>query len=99
MLMADSVLRYTFHAFGKLQADKLKMMFVDATNRLKSFPHLGSVDPLLSDVNFECRSLTLVGPIKMIYYIADGEQVYVVAIWNCRQDADSLHDLINKSEI
>ncbi|MCQ2303716.1 MAG: type II toxin-antitoxin system RelE/ParE family toxin [Bacteroidales bacterium] len=99
MLMADSVLRYTFHTFGKLQADKLKMMFVDATNRLKSFPHSGSVDPFLSDVNCEYRSLALVKPIKMIYYIADSEQLYIVAVWNCRQDADSLHDLINNSEI
>ena len=99
MSMADNILRYTFNAFGKSQADKLKMMFVDTTNRLKSYPNLGPIDSLLSDLEYEYHSVTLYKTIKIIYYIADNDHIYIVAVWNCRQDATSLHDSIKNKDI
>ena len=97
--MADSILRYTFKTFGKSQADKLKMMFVDTTNRLKSYPNSGPIDSLLSDLEHEYRSVTLYKTIKIIYYIADKEHIYIVAVWNCRQDETSLNDSIKNKNI
>lgn len=93
--MADNILQYTFNTFGKSQADKLKRMFVDITNRLKSYPNLGPIDSSLSDLGFEVHSLTLLKFIKMYYYIVN-EHIFVAAVWNCRKDASSLHDLIKK---
>lgn len=61
---------------------------------LKANPLLGSIEPLLSNLSIEYRSLIIYKHIKLIYFIYE-DVLYFADIWDTRQSADSLRERIN----
>ena len=97
MEMADSVLRYTAQTFGKAQADKLRLSFAKIATQLESFPYTGKLDPFLADLAKEYRFILIFRTLKVIYYISDSKQLFIVEIWNCRQSPNELKSIISNS--
>ncbi len=93
--MGDSILRYTANAFGKAQADKLKVAFAQLASRLEAFPYTGTVEPSLDDLPLEYRFIPIFKVLKVIYHVADDEHLYIVAVWNCRQSPYELRNLLS----
>ena len=83
--MADSIIRYTVNAFGKSQADKLRLTFAKLAKQLESFPYMGAIEPYLADLQKEYRFVPIFKVLKVIYHVADTDHLYIVAVWNCRQ--------------
>lgn len=66
---------------------------IEETGLLANFPRLGKVEPLLSGLEVEFRSLvTKCGNYKIIYYIYD-DTIFVSHIWDCRQNPESIKSL------
>ena len=61
---------------------------------LKANPLLGSIEPLLSNLSIEYRSLIIYKHIKLIYFIYE-YVLYFADIWDTRQSEDSLRERIN----
>lgn len=61
---------------------------------LKANPLLGSIEPLLSNLSIEYRSLIIYKHIKLIYFIYE-DVLYFPDIWDTRQSEDSLRERIN----
>lgn len=95
--MADSVLRYTANAFGKSQADKLKLLFARLAKQLESFPFMGSIEPYLDDLQKEYRFIPIFKVLKVIYHVADTDHLYIVAVWNCRQSPNELRSILSNN--
>ena len=55
---------------------------------------LGSIEPLLSNLSIEYRSLIIYKHIKLIYFIYE-DVLYFADIWDTRQSEDSLRERIN----
>ena len=93
--MADSILRYTANTFGKAQADKLRLTFAKLAQQLESFPYMGALEPYLTDLQKEYRFISVFKVLKIIYHVADADHLYIVAVWNCRQNPYELKTILS----
>ncbi len=59
--------------------------FLDEIDRLRDFPLMAAVEPVLINEPQIFRGLIVKHNYKVIYYIK-GDTVYIAAIWDCRQD-------------
>ncbi|GHT02568.1 hypothetical protein FACS189440_05640 [Bacteroidia bacterium] len=62
---------------------------LDEIEFLKNFPKMAAVEPILAGCTEIFRSLVVRRHYKVIYYIED-ETIYIVTIWDCRQDPKRL---------
>jgi len=70
---------------------------VDESAMLAHFPYMGIIEPLLSDFSEEYRSLIVRRNYKIVYYIDNEATIYVVAVFDCRQNPDKLKDFIRNN--
>jgi plasmid stabilization system protein ParE len=64
---------------------------LDEIDTLKHFPAMATIEPFLVDEGKRYRSLVVKKHYKVIYYIdEDADTVYVVTIWDCRQNPGML---------
>ena len=79
----DQVADYVKRYFG----EKRKMLFLQqvrqTTQKLKSSPNIGQIDPLFTDHSRTYRSVIINGLNKLVYCI-DGNILHVVAFWDTR---------------
>lgn len=59
--------------------------FLDEIDRLKDFPQIASIEPILDDEPQMFRSLVVRHNYKVIYYLED-DTIYIAAVWDCRQN-------------
>lgn len=80
---------YLFQAQqNQRSAAKIHNQIYDTVEMLKTFPLSGKVDPLLNEENSTVyRSLIARRRYKIVYK-TDDERVYIIAIWDCRQDPE-----------
>ena len=78
-------------------AVRLYNNFLDATERLRDFPRLASLEPILDSEPEAFRSLVVAHHYKVIYYF-DNETVYIIDLWDCRQSPSRLRKLLNKEK-
>ena len=64
---------------------------LDESALLANFPQMAALEPLLYEFPKKYRSLVVHRNYKVIYYI-DCETVYVVAVFDCRQNPQKLKD-------
>ena len=60
----------------------------DSVEKLKDFPQIAAIEPILSDFTLEYRSLIVLN-YKVVYTLNDGT-IYISAVWDCRQDPQIL---------
>lgn len=64
---------------------------LDSVEFLKKFPLMAPVESALSGYSNVYRSLLIKGLFKVIYRVGK-EKIYIVTIWDCRQNPNSLKD-------
>jgi plasmid stabilization system protein ParE len=67
---------------------------LDEIERLKNFPQMAAIEPILLDNTKVFRSLVVKKTHKVIYFI-ENETVNIVSIWDCRQNPDTMNAFVN----
>ncbi len=62
---------------------------LDEAEHLLLFSEMAPIEPLLSEFTELYRSLVVRNTYKLVYYIAD-DIIYVVAVFDCRQNPEKL---------
>ena len=62
---------------------------IDEADRLINFPEMAAVEPILADYVHIYRSLIVRKLFKVVYRI-DNETIFIVAVFDCRQDPQKL---------
>ena len=79
--------RYIQSEFGKKYRDQFLYKVQETRLYLATNPHLGSLEPLLSDRPTTYRSVVVTKLNKMIYYIDDPNAIiYIVDFWDTRRE-------------
>jgi plasmid stabilization system protein ParE len=60
---------------------------------LAKFPFMAPIEPLLAEFSETFRSFVVRDIYKIIYYV-DNDTVYVVSVWDCRQDPHKMKDFV-----
>jgi len=69
---------------------------VDESALLAHFPFMGVIEPLISDLSEEYRSVIVRRNYKIVYFI-DKTTIYIVAIFDCRQNPEKLESIIKNN--
>jgi plasmid stabilization system protein ParE len=78
---------------SKTAADNLKKDIKSSTIPLSNFPQMGTLEPILSDLSESFRSLVVRNNYKIVYFIDEEKEiVYIVTVWDCRQDNKKLRE-------
>ena len=64
---------------------------------LAYFPRMAAIEPLLSEFPKEYRSLVVHQNYKVVYYIDCETTIYVVAVFDCRQNHEELKSIIKNN--
>jgi plasmid stabilization system protein ParE len=67
---------------------------VDESDILVRFPQIAAIEPLLSEFPERYRSFVVRQNYKVVYYIDDESTIYVVAVFDCRQNPEALKYII-----
>lgn len=70
--------------YGEKPAKKVVSDITTSGNKLKYFPEMAAIEPLLKNRTKTYRSLVIKKTYKVIYYI-DRNIIYIADIWDCRQ--------------
>ena len=81
--------RYIQMEFGRKYRDIFMHKVQNVRQHLSVNPHLGPVEPLLSDCSTTYRSVVVTKLNKMIYRIAD-DKIEVVDFWDVRREPKAL---------
>ena len=83
---------YDFYkAFGKKTIQKRISPIKKQVDRLTRFPYLGKVESNYQGTESFCSLIE--GDYKIIYLIRE-ERIYIVAIFDCRQDPSNLYTML-----
>ena len=70
---------------------------LDETEMLAHFPRMAPIEPLLFEFPEEYRSLVVRQNYKVVYYIDCETTIYVVAVFDCRQNPEVLKFTVKNS--
>lgn len=59
--------------------------FLNEIERLRDFPQMAAIEPILINETQTFRALIVRHHYKVIYY-TEGDTIYIAAIWDCRQN-------------
>lgn len=79
--------------FSKSKGAALKLIndIESAGSTLGKFPQMAAIEPSLSEMSRTYRSLVVRDNYKIIYFIDEkNDIVYIVTVWDCRQDDKKL---------
>lgn len=85
----DHSIAFVEEQWGKTIAQRLLRQTHRISRMLAKHPHLGHIEPLLSDRPIAYRSIVVERYHKIVYYIKD-TCVYVAAVWDTRRDPSAL---------
>ncbi|GHT56644.1 hypothetical protein FACS189446_8800 [Bacteroidia bacterium] len=88
------------YAFIKRKSEKAAInihdSILDEVEFLKSFPQMGPIEQAFTDLPKTYRSLVVKNTYKVVYYV-ENEIIYIIAIWDCRQNPSKLKSKIKKN--
>jgi plasmid stabilization system protein ParE len=64
-----------------------------AAKPLADFPYMAAIEPVLAEFPETFRSVVVRDIFKIIYYV-DNNIVYIVSVWDCRQDPGKMKDSV-----
>ena len=71
---------------------------LDESAMLARFPRIAPIEPLLTEFPEEYRSLIVRQNYKVVYYIENEIVIYVVAVFDCRQNPEKLKYIIKSNQ-
>lgn len=87
--------QWYYKNMGKSAANKFVTGVINDIYRIKSQPNIGLHEPLLLDQPIKYHSLVSHRNTKIIYFI-ENETLFIVDLWDCRQNTASLKKGIDK---
>jgi len=84
-----SIFDYYNLVAGREIATALVTDIKNAVKSLLKFPKMAAVEPYLIEFPQEFRSLVVRRHFKVIYFVTE-TKIYIVTIWDCRQNPDNL---------
>jgi len=93
----DGIYDYILNINPYIAAD-IYNEILDETAMLEYFPQMAAIEPLLSEFPEEYRSLVVRRNYKAVYYIDCETTIYVVAVFDCRQNPEELKYIIKKNQ-
>ncbi|MCD7935259.1 MAG: type II toxin-antitoxin system RelE/ParE family toxin [Tannerellaceae bacterium] len=85
---------YTFYSVeNKKAAFIIYQQIKTETNRLKDFPFIAAIENLLQSKPETYSSLVVRNIFKVVYHI-ENNNINVVAVWDCRQNPETLKESI-----
>lgn len=91
------IVDYYKEGYGINTARRIANQLKKSSKKLKRFPQMAAIEPLLKDEPIVYRSLVVTKNYKVIYYIGENT-IYVYDIWDCRQNPDRLKKLSEKKK-
>lgn len=85
-----------FYNRSPRKAQTIRKKISEGVNTLQTFPKAGPVEIHFEDRSVTYRSLVIDKDFKLIYYIEE-EIIYIVGIWDCRQDPLKIFDRLYPS--
>lgn len=82
---------------SETSAVKLYNHIYDQVEKLMAFPEMGVIEPLLSKKTSTYRSLIVKRSYKIVYKY-EKEIVFIIAVWDCRQNPKKLKGKIAKNK-
>ena len=82
------IANYIHRQFGEKRKQRFLQEVSEATQMLKRYPSIGTIDPLFADRPETYRSIVINGLSKMVYLIK-GDTLYIAALWDCRRDPEA----------
>ena len=83
----NTIADYIYEEFGTNSLIDFYTYLDKTEDNLVAFPELGKVEPLLQNGTKLYRSFVVTKLCKIIYYI-DGENIYIVDLWDTRREPD-----------
>ena len=90
----DSIYEY-IQAISPYSAKDIYNDILDESAMLARFPRMAPIEPLLSQFSKEYRSLVIRRNYKVVYYIDCETTIYIVAVFDCRQNPEELQCVVN----
>ena len=93
------ILRYGRFQYGETAARRLNSRLEECTGRLRLFPEMGFIEPVLIGRSVVYRSIMLNARFKMIYctVVAEGvEYVEIVEIWDTQMNPAVLKSSVSE---
>lgn len=91
----QQIAEYYKQEYSENSANKIVSEIRTTVGKLKDFPELAAIEPLLKNRAKTYRSLVISKKYKAVYYI-DNNTVYISQIWDCRQNPKKLKDKIRR---
>ena len=92
----DKIYNY-IRTYNPFTATEIYNDIVDESATLARFPRKGAKEPLLDEFPEEYRSLVVRRNYKVVYYIDNETTIYVVAVFDCRQNPEKLKYIIKNN--
>ena len=89
----DGIYNY-IHTLNAWAATEIYNDIIDESALLAHFPLMGVLEPLLSEFPEGYRSLIVRRNYKIVYYIERETTIYVVAVFDCRQNPQNLKGIV-----
>jgi plasmid stabilization system protein ParE len=86
--------RYIKDNFGLKAQTKFLNEISHADSLLQTNPQIGKIEPLLDDLPEMYRSL-LITHLNKVVYRMDGDDIYIVTVWDARRDPITLAEQLN----
>jgi len=93
----DEIYEYMYNKNPYIAAD-IYNDILDESAMLANFPQIAAIEPLLSKYKEEYRSLVVRRNYKVIYYIDSEKTIYVVGVFDCRQNPKELKYIIKRNQ-
>jgi len=78
---------------SEISAVRIYNQILDEVEILAKFPNIAPVEPLLENEPITYRSLLVKRRYKVVYFVND-KLIYIVAVFDCRQNPDKLKKYI-----
>ncbi len=90
-----SIARYIQQQFGKRYRIEFRKDLEHKLRLLEENPHLGPVEPLLTNASVEYRSVVVNRLNKLVYWVNE-DTIEVVDFWDVRREPSSLAERVSK---
>lgn len=84
---------YCLREFGRFTTLRFREKIDKSQTLLSAFPHMGKIEPQLSDKKYEYRSFVVHEHFKMIYRLDEAKDViYIIHFWDTRREPKQLSE-------
>lgn len=95
---SDNIYDYIQRTKNPYIATDIYNNILDESAMLARFPRMAAIESLLSEFPEEYRSLVVYRNYKVVYYIDSETTIYVVAVFDCRQNPEELKYIVKNNQ-